>query len=92
MGRRFAVIGALLLSAGVSLGQQSDQGKPRTDLYGDPLPPGAILRMGSTRLKHSQAAVAFSKDGKLLISAGDSGDVRFWDVATGKEVRRMPLE
>jgi WD40 repeat protein len=96
-------VGVLIVAAELSLGQSSpavkdtqsrvaDTGKPKTDLYGDPLPPGAILRMGSTRLKHSQAALAFSKDGKLLISAGQCGDVRFWEAATGKEIRRVQLD
>jgi RNA polymerase sigma factor (sigma-70 family) len=34
---------------------------------------------------------AFSADGKWFICAGD-GDVRFWEVATGKEGRRFAIE
>jgi WD40 repeat protein len=35
--------------------------------------------------------VAFTPDGRTLISAGHGSDgIRFWDVATGKEVRRLP--
>ena len=33
-------------------------------------------------------AVAFGPDSKALVSAGEDGMVRFWDVATGKELRR----
>jgi WD40 repeat protein len=32
------------------------------------------------------AAVAFSPDGKTLATGGGTGDVRFWDTATGTEV------
>jgi WD40 repeat protein len=64
--------------------------KERTDLYGDPLPPGALARLGTTRFRHSTwvHAVACSPDGKLVVS-GDLKVVRLWDAATGKEVRQF---
>src|SRR5438552_3617787 len=43
----------------------------RVDALGDPLPPGALGRIGSQRLRHNGRAVAaFSADGKKLISMG----------------------
>jgi WD40 repeat protein len=62
-----------------------------TDAYGDPLPPGALARLGSVRLRPPGGArvVAFSPDNKILASGGDDGFVRLWDRRTGKEIHRL---
>jgi RNA polymerase sigma factor (sigma-70 family) len=72
--------------------KQADVGKqPATDLHGDPLPPGAVARLGTVRLRHASSvqSIAFAPAGNLLASAGDDA-VRLWDIATGREVRRLP--
>jgi WD40 repeat protein len=71
-----------------------DQSKtPGRDTFGDPLPPGAVVRLGTQRLHHGGevAAVAWSPDGKWLASGGGFSDyaVSIWDVATGKEAHRF---
>ena len=64
------------------------QEKLRYDLLGDPLPRGAIARLGSVRLRPGGAccSVAFSPTEGRLVSQGYDGAIRFWDLATGKEV------
>jgi WD40 repeat protein len=81
----------LLMATGLAHGEDAKQ--PRTDLYGDLLPPGVVMRLGTNRLRHPRyrwVALAFSRDGKHLISCG-SYEVRFWDAATGRLVRRTRL-
>jgi WD40 repeat protein len=57
---------------------------------GGPLPAGAVLRLGSSRLRHgSVSALAYSPDGKTLASAGTDGGIRFWDAKSGKETGRL---
>jgi WD40 repeat protein len=61
----------------------------RTDAHGDPLPSGALARLGTVRFRHASAvnAMAFSSDGKILVSAGST--TRLWDVDTGKELGHL---
>ncbi|HTU21914.1 MAG TPA: sigma factor-like helix-turn-helix DNA-binding protein, partial [Gemmataceae bacterium] len=63
--------------------------RERTDRFGDPLPPGALTRLGTIRLRHGGHAksVAFTPDGKSLVSGGFDGWAFLWDVATGKRLR-----
>ena len=75
---------------------KADKPKPkaeRNDCYDDPLPPGALARMGTVRMRHGQAVnfVAFLPGGKALLTVSQDGAVCHWDVATGKELRRFAL-
>src|SRR5947199_7013693 len=77
----------LLFLAGASLPAQD----VRKDCHGDPLPPGAITRLGSVRFRHPDAvtAVAFSPDGKTLFAAGADRGIRVWDPDTGRLRRTL---
>jgi hypothetical protein len=57
----------------------------------DPLPEGALLRIGSPRLRHGGLvrAVAFSADGKRLASASHDHTVSVWETGSGREVHRF---
>ena len=63
----------------------------RADQPGDPLPAGAVARIGATRLRHAGTVtgLAFLPGGKLLASGSRDRTARLWDLATGKEQRRF---
>jgi RNA polymerase sigma factor (sigma-70 family) len=68
-----------------------EENKPSVDApaQGDPLPPGALARLGTTRLRFDDfvVGVAFSPDGKTVLGA--ARQIRFWDAVTGKEARSV---
>src|SRR5579871_3705874 len=67
--------------------------KPRLDRFGDPLPEGAVARMGSGRMRQGSSirSLSFTPDGKSLV-AGGYGQVYLWDAATGKRRRRFLID
>ncbi len=68
------------------------------DANGDPLPEGAILRLGVvrqakvTRFAHRGAvgAVTFSPDSRMLATGCEGGCVMIWDAVTGRSLRDFP--
>jgi RNA polymerase sigma factor (sigma-70 family) len=52
----------------------------------EPLPAGALARLGSTRFWHGHKvrALAYSKDGKILASAGTARPLCLWEADTGR--------
>jgi WD40 repeat protein len=95
MSRFCNCILALLVFAAVGLGQDVEPRKipPKVDQSGDPLPTGAVARLGSIRFRHPGAVhfVGYSGDGKRVVTA--SGDtLHFWDARTGKELRQLHIK
>jgi hypothetical protein len=92
MHRRAAIILLAVLNLAPLLGAADAPGNPPSI---DPLPPGAIARLGSTRLRPGGrlSALAFSPDGRRLVSWSrtDVNAIRmqFWDAADGHEIRRV---
>jgi WD40 repeat protein len=89
-----AVLGVL---AGVALPEPAapaDEDKGAVDFFGDPLPPGALARLGTTRMRQPEGVngLAFSADGKTVIATGRGPTIHYWDPATGREVRSVQYE
>src|SRR5690349_8410084 len=69
---------------------------PATDIYGDPLPPGAVARLGTLRYRHESIfglkPFALLSDETLMITSEHA--VALWDLSTGvleKEFDFRPL-
>src|SRR4051794_17927359 len=60
------------------------------DLYGDPVPPDARARFGTSRFRFSGYAfsLGFTPDGRRAVASGSLAQV--WDMATGKPIRAFP--
>jgi WD40 repeat protein len=99
MCKYFFLTACLILLLTVSFGARPVQGATpgvdepsRVDRHGDPLPAGAIARLGTVRWRQRVSfgdRVCLSPDGKVLALTDDSG-LRLWDVATGKPVSWAP--
>ncbi len=79
----------LIAVCAASASDASKEEQPRLDLFGDPLPPGAVARLRTMRLRYA-ACMAFSLDGKV-VAAAQRHAVHLWDAATGKHLRRLTV-
>jgi WD40 repeat protein len=84
-----------------SLSWPEVESAPLTPPDSDPLPPGALVRLGRARLRQNgdPHLLVFSPDGKFLASTetrrlgNEPGPaaISLWDVETGKEYRRLSI-
>ncbi len=79
---------------GVAVVRLSDPSQPpRTDRYGDPLPPGAAMRLGTVRFRQAPGIrhIVYSPDGQLVVT--DSGQFRLLvsDARDGRMLRPINL-
>ena len=99
-GRLCWVVGLVLSTTNSSAGApQAEQRKTgvaqtvRTDLYGDPLPPGAVARLGTLRdnIGEMSGDIVLSADGKTITATSEGLVIplRLWDVETGRVVLQL---
>src|SRR5262249_43212854 len=71
--------------------EQGEKPAVRLDGHGDPLPEGAILRLGTIRFNHGADLnhLLFTPDGKTILSGGRRL-VRLWNAADGAEAGQLP--
>ncbi len=64
----------------------------RKDRYGDPLPPGALARLGTVRQRAPDSQLAVTVDGKEIVAVGHDRTVRRFDAQTGelRSIRQLP--
>src|SRR5262249_49655660 len=62
--------------------------KAPCDRFGDPLPDGAIARLGTSRLRTANdvEALALGTDGREVLTFEGRGTLTAWDVATGRRL------
>jgi WD40 repeat protein len=70
------------------------QGRTHVDRFADPLPPGAVMRLGSGRFLHGHmcqggSGLAFLPGDKQIIAGSLVSYCHVWDRTTGREVRRF---
>lgn len=92
---RAAVLLAVCTTAWADDPVSSRSDQPLLDAYGDPLPPDALLRLGTTRFHHQSwiRDAAIAPDGRMLASAAVNQDVgiALWEIPSGRLlVRLMP--
>src|SRR5579859_4230983 len=80
---RIAVLLLLVVAPALSA-----QPPARVDRFGDPLPAGAIARLGTTRFRHGEyiGSMAISPDSKQIAVAAAGKNIVVWDAATGKRL------
>ncbi len=80
----------------VAVVQPSKVENPHTDRYGDPLPRGAINRLGSTRFRqnefddgHAINRLFYTADGRNVVTVVSEKAATIWDARTGRALNRI---
>lgn len=91
---------SLAVLIGTASGQESESkrpiathaGQPAKDAYGDPLPAGAVARLGTLRFRYEGGANSLAFSPRNIVAVGASAGISLWDAATGKQLRRLAID
>ncbi len=88
---RYVACVVLVAIAAASSPRQA--GAETTDVHGDPLPEGAVARLGTVRFNHGERidALAAAADGNVVASIGSNGRICLWDSADGRLIQEIKL-
>jgi WD40 repeat protein len=66
--------------------------EPRRDRHGDPLPDGALARLGTIQQRVAASRLALSADGRTLVTVAAGRAITRWDASSGKmrDYRLLP--
>jgi RNA polymerase sigma factor (sigma-70 family) len=72
---------------------EADEREAKADLHGDPLPQGAVMRLGTLERRAVGAELALTRDGKSIIGVRVGRYISVWDADTGKlrQTRKLPV-
>jgi len=87
-----AVLVCAVLS-GTNSESAAGESESSIDLYGDPIPDGAVARLGTVRYRHPgwYKRIAALEDGKTFAVGTEDSGIRLWNVRSGKSVREFDL-
>jgi len=95
------LMAATLGSAGLFLDRAGPESKPEAvaavqadekehvDSYGDQLPRGAMMRLGTIRYRFQCSGLAFLPKSETVISAKQGGAIQLWEARTGRLIREI---
>jgi RNA polymerase sigma factor (sigma-70 family) len=76
---------------GPTIAKPPESSQPRTDRYGDPLPPGAAMRLGTVRFRQFPQIdhISYSPDGQVVVTDSEQNYLQVWDARDGRKLRRI---
>jgi WD40 repeat protein len=84
-----ALLGVPGLPARAAAPVTQGDGKDGVDRYGDPLPPGAVVRLGTVRYRFGGHGAAFLPDRRTVVSVPPGNAIILWDARTGRLLREI---